>query len=237
MGKFLEEDNIDYNYTVKELPPDERPREKLIKYGAEKLSNPELLALIIRTGNRDRTAIELSQDILNKFGGLKALIDLRVEEIKEVKGVGTAKSCQLKALIELSKRIFSSSSNNNIVIKSPQDVSNLLMPELRYEKQEVFKLILLNIKSQVIAVPQISKGGLTSSIVHPREVFKEAVKRSSAGIILVHNHPSGVPDPSQEDINITQKLKKAGDLMGIDVLDHIIIGDGVITSMKEKNLI
>jgi len=235
MGKT--ENRIDYRYTVKELPESERPREKLIKHGAQKLSNSELLALIIRTGNKKRTAIELSRDILKKFGGLNSLIELSVEEIEKIKGVGIAKSTQIKALIEISKRIFTSSAESKIKIKTPEDVVNLVGPELQFARQEIFKLILLDVKSQVIAIPQISKGGLTSSIVHPREVFKIAIKRSSAALILVHNHPSGIPEPSKKDIRITKRIIEAGEIMGIEVLDHVVIGEGIITSMKEKKLI
>lgn len=227
----------EYRFTVKELPEDERPREKLLKHGAENLSNAELIALIIRTGNKERTAIELSQDILNYFGGLRALVNLSVEEIKEIKGVGLAKGAQMKAVTELSKRLSASSEENKVIVKKPRDIANLLMPELRYKKQEVFQLILLDIKNQVISTPLISKGGLTSSIVHPREVFREAIRRSSAAIILVHNHPSGIPEPSQDDKEITSKLIEAGKIIGIEVLDHVIIGDGTFISMKEKELI
>lgn len=227
----------EYKFTMKELPEDERPREKLLKYGAKNLSNAELIALIIRTGNKKRTAIELSQDILNYFGGLKALVNLSVEEIKEIKGIGLAKGAEIKAVIELSKRLSTSKETNKVIIKNPRDIANLLMPELRYKKQEIFKLILLDIKNQVISTPLISKGGLSSSIVHPREVFREAIRRSSAAIILVHNHPSGIPDPSKDDIEVTKKLIEAGKIIGIDVLDHIVIGDGTFISMKEKGII
>ncbi|MFW6007357.1 MAG: RadC family protein [Halanaerobiales bacterium] len=228
---------IDYQFTLKQLPEEDRPREKLIKYGAKNLSNAELLALIIRTGNRKRTAIELSQDILSYFGGLNSLTSLSVEEIKQIKGIGVAKSTQIKALIEISKRLAASSDQNRIIVKEPQDVSNVMMPRLRYNKQEVFSLILLNIKNQIIAISEITKGGLTSSIVHPREVFKEAIKRSSAAIILVHNHPSGIPEPSDEDIKITKRLIECGKIIGIEIMDHIVIGDGIYVSLKEKQLI
>ena len=226
-----------YSYTIKELPENERPREKLLKLGSSHLSNAELLALVIRTGNRDRTAVELAQDILNYFGGLKSLINLSVEEIEKIKGVGPAKGTRINAVIELSKRLYRASEDKSVIIKNPDDVSNLIMPELRYMKQEVFKLLLLDTKNKVISIPMISKGGLSSSIVHPREVFKEAIRRSSAAIILAHNHPSGIPDPSKDDIKITKRLIEAGKIMGIEVLDHIIIGDGIYLSMKEKEII
>ncbi|MFP4661333.1 MAG: RadC family protein [Halanaerobiales bacterium] len=228
---------VEYRFTIKEMPADERPREKLVKYGADSLSDAELLALIIRVGNTKRTAVELSQDIYNKYGGLKALHYLTVKELKKVKGIGTAKAVQIRALVELSKRMASINREEKEIIKAPADAVKILMPELRYLTQEVFKVVLLDIKNQIISIPMISKGGLSSSIVHPREVFKEAIKHSSAAMILVHNHPSGIPDPSRDDINITKKLIDSGNIIGIDVLDHIIIGDGIFVSMKEKGLI
>lgn len=228
---------LEYRFTIKELPEEERPREKLLKYGAESLSDAELLAIIIRIGNKERTAVELSQDILHYFGGLRALNYLSIRELTQIKGLGPAKAIQLKAVVELSKRLASLSREAREVIKSPQDVAQLLMPELRFLTQEVFKLVLLDIKNQVIAMPMVSKGGLSSSIVHPREVFKEAIKHSSAAIILVHNHPSGIPEPSRDDISITKRLVDSGKIIGIDVLDHIIIGDGIFTSMKEEGII
>ncbi|MFW6022160.1 MAG: RadC family protein [Halanaerobiaceae bacterium] len=228
---------VEYRCTIKEMPEEERPREKLIKHGADSLSNAELLALIIRIGNRKRTAVELSQDIFNQFGGLKSLNYLTVQELTKLNGVGIAKAVQVKAVVELSKRIATLKSGEKEVIKSPGDAACLLMPELRYLTQEVFKIILLDIKNQVISIALISKGGLSSSIVHPREVFKEAIKHSSAAIILAHNHPSGIPEPSRDDINITKRLIDSGKIMGIDVLDHIVIGDGIFISMKEKGLI
>ena len=226
----------EYGFTIKELPAEERPREKLVKYGPEYLSNSELLALIIRTGNQERTAVELAQDLLSYFGGLNSLINLSVEEIKKIKGIGLAKASQLKAVIELSKRIFASSGDKKIKIKSVKDAVNLVMPRLRYARQEIFLAILLDIRSQLISCSEISKGCLNSSPVHPREVFKEAIRRSSAAIVLVHNHPSGIPEPSENDQKITQKLIRTGEIIGIEILDHLVIGDGDFVSMKERQL-
>jgi len=229
--------SLEYRFTIKELPEEERPREKLIKYGAESLTNAELLALIIRIGNRERTAVELAQDILNHYGGIKGLNYSGIADLISIKGVGKAKAVQIMAVLELSKRLAALNSDEKEVIKTPEDVANLVMPELRFFTQEVFKLVLLDIKNQVLALPVISKGGLSSSIVHPREVFKEAIKKSAAAVILVHNHPSGIPEPSKDDIKITRCLIDAGNIIGIDVLDHIIIGDGIYLSMKEKGII
>ncbi|MFW5787695.1 MAG: RadC family protein [Halanaerobiales bacterium] len=229
--------SIEYRCTIKELPEEERPREKLLKYGVEQLSNAELIALIIRSGVKKRTAVELAQDIINYAGGLRGIIDSSVEEFKNIKGVGLAKATQLRAVIELSKRIFSAGKKEKMVVKTPQEVFRLIMPGLRYSKQEVFGLVLLDIKNCVISTPYISKGGLNSSIVHPRDVFREAIRRNSAAIILFHNHPSGVPEPSKEDIILSKRLIKSGKIIGIDVLDHIIVGDNIYISMKEQGII
>ena len=204
------------------------------------LSNAELLAIIIRTGNRNETALALAQRMLSELGqgeGLSFLVDATVEELTKVKGISMAKACAIKAAVELGKRIGGIKSIDKVFIRSPRDVANLLMNEMRYLKKEYFRTIQLNVKNQVLAVEDISVGSLNSSIVHPREVFKGPIRRSSAAIILIHNHPSGDPSPSREDIEVTRRLYEAGKLLGIDVLDHIIIGDGIYTSLKEKGII
>lgn len=224
--------------TIKRMPESERPREKMISYGCQSLSNAELLAIILSTGTKDKTAIDLASGILNMSNeGLRTLRDCTVEELRQIKGVGLAKACQIIAAVELGKRIALTTKVNNYKIKSPDDVSNLLMEEMRYLNKEMFNILLLNTKHDVIAIENISIGSLNASIVHPREVFNRAIKRSSSAIILAHNHPSGDPKPSGEDINITKRLIEAGTIIGINVLDHIIIGDGVYFSMKEQELI
>ncbi len=231
---------MEYRLTLKDLPAEERPRERLWKYGPEVLSNAELLAIIIRTGNRNETALALAQRMLSELGqgeGLSFLVDATVEELTKVKGISMAKACAIKAAVELGKRIGGIKSIDKVFIRSPRDVANLLMNEMRYLKKEYFRTIQLNVKNQVLAVEDISVGSLNSSIVHPREVFKGPIRRSSAAIILIHNHPSGDPSPSREDIEVTRRLYEAGKLLGIDVLDHIIIGDGIYTSLKEKGII
>lgn len=231
---------MEYRLTLKDLPAEERPRERLWKYGPEVLSNAELLAIIIRTGNRNETALALAQRMLSELGqgeGLSFLVDATVEELTKVKGISMAKACAIKAAVELGKRIGGIKSTDKVFIRSPRDVANLLMNEMRYLKKEYFRTIQLNVKNQVLAVEDISVGSLNSSIVHPREVFKGPIRRSSAAIILIHNHPSGDPSPSREDIEVTRRLYEAGKLLGIDVLDHIIIGDGIYTSLKEKGII
>lgn len=232
--------NVEYHLTIKDLPEGERPRERLLKYGAENLTDAELLAIIIRTGSRSETAVNLSQRLLlgeKGVNGLRFLVEASIEELGKIKGIGIAKAAQIKAAIEIGKRLASLSQSERPVIKCPGDVRNLLMEEMRYLDKEYFKIILLNIKNQVIHVEDVSVGSLNSSIVHPREIFKIAIRRSSAALILVHNHPSGDPTPSGEDVEITRRLVESGKLLGIGVLDHVIIGDGRYTSLKEKGLI
>lgn len=227
-----------YNYTIKDLPEDERPREKLYKYGIEALSNAELLAIIIRTGNKHDTALGLSQRILSiDKNGLKYLAEVSLDELTSVNGIGKCKAAQVLAAVELGKRIATSFNDKKIKISSPQDVSNLVMEEMRYLKKEHFRIIMLDTKNNILTISNISIGSLNASIVHPREVFKEAIRRSSASIILVHNHPSGEPTPSKEDISITKRLIESGKILGISVLDHIVIGDGCYFSFKEQNIL
>ncbi|EOC99828.1 RadC family protein [Caldisalinibacter kiritimatiensis] len=226
------------SYTIKDLPEDERPREKLYKYGSKVLSNSELLAIIIRTGNKEDTAIGISQRMLalnNK--GLQFLAEAEIGDLTRIKGVGKCKAAQILAAIELGRRISKTVAKEKVKVNSPLHVANLVMEDMRYLKKEYFKIILLDTKNQVITINEISVGSLNASIVHPREVFKEAILKSSASIILVHNHPSGDPTPSREDINITNRIIEAGKIIGIDVLDHIVIGDGIYFSFKEENLI
>ncbi|AKL95090.1 DNA replication and repair protein RadC [Clostridium aceticum] len=223
--------------TIKEMPEYERPREKMVTYGVNTLSNAELLAILLSTGFKEMSAIGLANSILSSTKeGLRFFTDCTIEELIQIKGVGLAKATQIIAAVELGKRIALTTKANNYRIKGPDDVTHLLMEEMRYLKKEFFNIILLNTKNELIAVENISIGSLNASIVHPREVFVRAIKRSSASMILVHNHPSGDPQPSKEDINITNRLVEAGKLIGIEILDHIIIGDNVYISLKEKNM-
>lgn len=227
--------------TLKELPNSEKPYERIEAFGAQALSDAELLAVIIKAGTRELSAIGVAQKILtdnNGPGGLNNIRDLSIQQLSEINGIGRVKAIQLKALAELAKRM----ATTRIIgerkrIRSSSDVNDLIMAEMRELKKEVFKVIFLNIKNYIIKIQDISVGSLSSSIVHPREVFTEAIKCSSAGIILIHNHPSGDPTPSKEDIETTTRLVKAGEMMGISVVDHIIVGDGVYVSMKERGLL
>ncbi|GAB6099088.1 DNA repair protein RadC [Halanaerocella petrolearia] len=221
--------------TIKDLPDEERPREKMVKYGPTSLSTSELLALILRTGSQKKTAIDLANELLSICDGLTGLVDYSTVELQELDGIGIAKATQLKAVVELSKKIVVASSQLTR-ISSPEEVADILIPKLRYENQEKFLVILLNTKNEILAVEEVSKGSLNSSVVHPREVFRAAIKRSSAAVILAHNHPSGNTTPSQEDIKISKRLSKAGNIIGIKVLDHLIVGGTDYISLKNENL-
>ncbi|MEG0371264.1 MAG: DNA repair protein RadC [Clostridium sp.] len=223
--------------SIKEIPREDRPRERLLKYGAEVLSNSELLAVIIGKGTRNQNAITLAQNILGSNEGLKFLCTSSVQELLNINGIGNAKVAIIKASIELGRRMRSFRTDEKIVITSPKNAADLLIEDMRYLKKEHFRVMFLNTKNQVIDVSDLSIGTLNSSIVHPREVFYDAIKKVANSIVICHNHPSGDPTPSKEDINVTSRLREVGKLIGIELLDHIIIGDGVYVSLKEKGLI
>lgn len=226
------------NIRVNDIPLNERPIEKLLQFGVNTLSNDELLAILLRTGTRGENVIELSKRLLIELNGLDGLLNVSYEEASKIKGIKKVKACQIIAMMEIFNRVRTlKSKSDEIKISSPKDISTLLINEMANLKQEVFKLILLNTKNIVISTKDIFKGTLNSSIVHPREVFKEAIQRGSVNIIVCHNHPSGDPSPSKEDINITIRLKECGRIMGIELLDHIIIGNNKYVSLKEKGII
>jgi len=222
---------------MRDVPREERPRERMMAHGAEALSHTELLAILLRTGTNRESVVELASSILRECGGLRHLADMSVEQLMGIHGVGPAKALQLKAGIELGKRMAAARFGDRPVVKRPQDAAELVMDELRYQSVEHFMCLFLNTKNQVVARETLSVGTLNASLVHPREVFREAIKRSSASIICAHNHPSGDPAPSPEDIALTRRLREAGELVGIEVLDHLIIGDGKYVSLKERGLL
>lgn len=204
---------------IMDLPKNERPRERLLRYGPEALSNAELLAVILRTGCKSENIITLSNRILKDGNGLNGLLNMDAEECMKIKGIGKAKASQILALAEISRRFKAYKSGEEYKITSPRDVANLLMEDMRYLKKEYLKIIMLNVKNIVLGVKDVSVGSLNSSIVHPREIFTEAIKKHSASIILCHNHPSGDPSPSGEDINVTRRIKECSKILGIDFLD------------------
>ena len=223
---------------VIDMPEEERPIEKLLLNGSESLSSAELLAIILRTGTKGENIISLSNRILAEFNGLDGLLEAGIDEITSIKGIKNIKASQIIAIGELVRRI----NKLNVIrkkdsITSPSDIAKLVMSEMVSLKQEVLKLIMLDTKNNIIGTKDVFKGSLNTSIVHPREIFKEALKKSSSSIIICHNHPSGDPTPSKEDINITIRLKECGKIMGIDLLDHLIIGENEYVSLKEKGII
>ncbi|ARC85581.1 DNA repair RadC family protein [Clostridium argentinense CDC 2741] len=222
------------NFKLTDLPKNERPRERLFRYGAYALSNAELLAIILRTGSQKEDVLSLCNRIISDCNGLNGLLSCDTQDFLSLCGIGEAKAAQLIALSEISKRFKAFKSGDEYRITSAKSAAEYVMEDMRYLKKEYLKLIMLNSKNVVISVKHISVGSLNSSIVHPREVFLEAIKNSSASIIICHNHPSGDPTPSKEDINITNRLKQCGKILGIEVLDHIIIGNGIYVSLKER---
>ena len=223
--------------TIKDLPVDERPRERLAKYGADVLSTAELLAIMLRVGSQGMSAIDTAELLLARFNGLRGVIEASVEElVHEIKGLGPAKAVQIKAAVEIGRRIATMSETSKPCIRSPQDVANLVSADLRTEKREHFVALFMDTRNQVIRRKTISIGGLDASLIHPRELFKEAISCHSASVIVCHNHPSGDPTPSQEDLDVTQRLIEAGKIIGIDLLDHLVVGDGKWVSLKDKGL-
>jgi DNA repair protein RadC len=223
---------------IKEMPELERPRERMLFMGAGKLSNAELLALLLGTGTRSRSATALADCILSVTpDGVDGLSECTVEELARISGVGVAKACRIAAAVELGKRLATSPKNKRVRVSSPNEVAKLFVESMRHLKQECFRVLLLNIKNEIVAIEEVSVGNINSSIADSREVFRPAIRRGSASIILAHNHPSGNPEPSGADIEATKRLMDAGDILGVKVIDHIVIGDGNFVSMRQDNLI
>ncbi|MHB0886074.1 MAG: RadC family protein [Bacillota bacterium] len=223
--------------TIRELPMAERPLERFLAQGAEALSEAELLAIIIRTGTRAATAVDVARRLLALDpAGLRYLVNARIEELAVVGGVGRVKAAQIKAALEIGRRL-AMRQETRITIRSPKDAEAVVAERLRYQEQEHFLVVLLNTKHHVLGVETVSVGGLSSSVVHPRDIFKSPVRRNAAAVILAHNHPSGDPTPSREDIDVTKRLAEAGKLLGIEVLDHIVVGDNRYVSFREKSLL
>jgi len=221
--------------TLKDLPLVDRPREKLQRLGSAALNDTELLAILLGSGTKDMNVLELAGRLLKRHGG-KALPKLSVDELKAIKGVGVAKACQLVACFELARRLLAKEDEGEAVIREPQDAYTLTK-DLQAAKKEHFVVLYLDARNKVLKKETISIGTLTASLVHPREVFQPAVGLSAASVILVHNHPSGHTEPSQDDLALTRRLVEAGKLMGIEVLDHLIVGHKKFLSLKEAGLL
>ena len=224
-------------FTIHDLPLSERPRERMQRFGAEALSAQEILALILGRGISGESVMVTAQRLLSQFGSLKGVAGASLEELSQVKGIGLAKSCQIKAAFELASRMEGyPDAGDKQQIRTPEEAASLVMGRLKGRKKEYFLALLLDTRSRLIKICEISVGSLDSSIVHPREVFKEALAASAASVIFVHNHPSGDTEASEDDIGLTKRLVGAGEIMGIDVLDHVIIGGGEYLSMKREGL-
>lgn len=212
----------------------ELPRERFKSNGIKALSNQELIALLIGSGTKSLSVFELAKQLMETLPeGMADLEHLSFEDLMAYNGIGEGKACQIIAGIEIGRRVYHGRTTQKNKVLGPSDIGQLLMSELRYKRQEHFVVVLLDTKNQVIAVETVSMGTLNATLVHPREVFTRAIKRSAHGVILVHNHPSGIPEPSKEDLDLTARLVEAGKIIGIHVLDHVIIGDGVWHSLKE----
>lgn len=228
------------SYTLHDLPVDERPRERLVKYGVESLSIQELLSLIFGRGIKGESVVNISQKLISNFGSLDELSEASIEELKKIKGLGLAKACQLKACFEISKRLEKEKSlrkNKNIIIKSPRELYPLLKEKIINFHKEYFMVASLDNRNKIISVNVVSIGTLNSSLIHPRETFEAAIRNHAAGIIICHNHPSGELKPSEDDLLVTQNLIKAGKILGIKVADHLIITKDGYFSFRERKII
>jgi DNA repair protein RadC len=226
------------SFTIHDLPISERPRERLLKLGAEALSAQEILALILGRGIKGESVMVTAQRLLSQFGNLKGIANASMEELSQIKGIGIAKAAQVKAAFELAHRLENQTDfGERGIIKKPEDAVKEIGAKLKGKKKEHFWMLLLNTRNQVIREAEVSIGSLDTSIVHPREVFKEAISASAASVIFIHNHPSGSPEPSEDDIKLTKRLIEVGEIVGIKVLDHIIIGSKEFLSLKARKLI
>lgn len=226
------------SFTIHDLPLSERPRERLFKLGIEALSTQEILALILGRGIKGESVMVTAQKLITRFGNIKNISDASIAELSQINGIGPAKAAQIKAAFELGKRSQGNpEQGHKVSIKTPQDVLQAIGNKLKEKKKEHFLILSLDTRNKLIDIQTVSMGSLDSSIVHPREVFKEAISSTAASVIFVHNHPSGNTEPSEEDIKITRRLIEAGSILGIEVLDHIIVSDSNLLSMKAKGLL
>ncbi len=224
------------SFTLHDLPRTERPRERFEQYGPEALSTYELLAIILGNGIKGESVLLVAQKVLKAFGNLKELSQASIEELSRVKGIGLARAVQIKTIFELGKRI-EQNQDEKIVISCPADVAKIVRPRLNHKQKEHFLLLSLDTRNTVKKISEITVGILDSSLIHPREVFKEAIQSLASSIILVHNHPSGNPNPSEADIEVTKKMVEAGSIIGIKVSDHVITAGKEVYSFQENGLV
>lgn len=227
---------VEYHPMIRDLPVSERPRERLRNSGATSLSSAELLAIILRTGTTSENVLNLAARLLARFGGLIGLSRASFAELCAERGLGEAKAAQLKAALELGRRLLSSQPEERVVVRSPQDVANILLAEMSFLDQEQLRVVLLNTKNQIVAIPEVYKGSVNTSLIRVAEIFREAIRGNCPAIIVVHNHPSGDPTPSEEDVRVTEQIVEAGKTLDIEVLDHLVIGQQRYVSLKERGL-
>jgi DNA repair protein RadC len=225
-----------YNHTIMDLPISERPRERLLQYGASALSTAELLAIILRTGTRDMNVIRLAHHLLVTYNNLAGLVRASTAELASAKGLGPAKVTQLKAALELGRRMLIESPEERPQVRSPSDAANLVMSEMGLLEQEHLRVMLLDTRNRVLATPTIYVGSLNTSLIRVGELFREAIRANCASLIVLHNHPSGDPTPSPEDVAVTRQIVDAGKLLDVEVLDHLVIGRQRFVSLKERGL-
>lgn len=226
-----------YTPKITDWPENDRPRERLSQFGPESLSDAEILAIILRTGDQEGTALDLARKLINDFGGFRGLDARSVAELCQIHGIGPAKAAQIKAALEAGKRLFLEDVRTRQKVESSDDVYRLVNPRLRDLDREVFKILLLTSRNTVIAEKTVFEGSLTESLVSPREIIKEAVNHAAASVVFIHNHPSGNPEPSEEDKRVTRQLAAACELIGVAVLDHIIVGSNGYFSFADAGLL
>jgi DNA repair protein RadC len=226
---------VEYHPTIKDLPPSERPRERLLARGPSELANQELLAIVLRTGVKSENAVAVAQRLLARFGGLEGLARASLGELCAERGLGEAKAAQLQAALEIGRRLAAARPEERVQVRSPSDVANLLM-EMGLLEQEHLRVVLLNTRNQVLAVREVYKGAADRATIRVAEVFREAVRANSTAVVVAHNHPSGDPSPSPEDVRVTEEIVQAGKLLDIEVLDHLVIGRDRYVSLRERRL-
>lgn len=227
---------VEYHHTIRDLPAAERPRERLRDRGANTLSNSELLAIVLRTGSASENVLNLASRTLARFGGLVGLARAGFGELCAERGLGEAKAAQLKAALELGRRLLAEQPEERLVVRSPLDVANLMLAEMSLLEEEHLRVVLLNTKNQVMAIPEVYRGSVNTSLIRVSEIFREAIRENCPALVVVHNHPSGDPTPSPEDVRVTEQIVEAGKLLDIEVLDHLIIGQQRYISLKEQRL-
>jgi DNA repair protein RadC len=232
----IKDDGLEYHPSIKEMPAHDRPRERLYYQGPAALKEEELVAIILRTGIHGRPVLDLARELLRHYGGLGGLARVGATELRSFKGLGVAKAVELQAALELGRRLAGLHPEARPQVRSPADLANLLMPEMAFLEQEHLRVVLLNTKNQVLSAPEVYVGSLNTSVVRVAELFREAIRQNAAAVIVVHNHPSGDPTPSNEDVQVTRQIVEAGQLLDIDVLDHLVIGHQRYVSLKERGL-